>query len=267
LDVRRRVHSVARRVVRGVPPAVREVGMALAARAADGPALLPGPPPGPVLVLAPHPDDETIGAGGALARHIDRGDDVLVVVATSGESTSGGTGDVAATREAECIAACAALGVPHPPIFLRLPDGDLAAHVDVLSDRLRHHGADAQVIYAPSVLDPHRDHRAANVGVARSGLAADVYGYEIWSPSPVDVLLDVGEVYARKEAALRCYTTALETVDYVRTCAGLAAYRSAAGGLGGAGHAEGFVRLAAEEHAALTHRAGLLGPAGGAAQA
>lgn len=265
-EVRRRVHAAARRVARGVPPSVREVGMALAARAADGPALLPGPPPGPVLVLAPHPDDETIGLGGTIARHVDRGDEVTVIVATSGERTSGGSGDVAAMREAECVAACSCLGLPKPPIFLRMPDGDLGDSAELLGDRLRHHGADATVIYAPSILDPHRDHRAANVGIARSALSADVYGYEVWSPSPVDVLLDVGEVFDRKTAALRCYRTALERVDYLRTTAGLAAYRSASGGLGGAGYAEGFVRLTAEEHAALTHRAGLLGPGGGAAE-
>jgi N-acetylglucosamine malate deacetylase 1 len=239
--------------------------MALAARASDGPALLPGPPPGPVLVLAPHPDDETIGAGGAIARHVDRGDDVTVVVATSGERTGGGGGDVAAAREAECVAACACLGMERPPIFLRLPDGELEDHIDELAVGLGQHGAGAAVVYAPSVLDPHRDHRAANVGLTRSGLVAEVYGYEIWSPAPVDVLMDVSEVFERKRAALRCYTTALETVDYVRTSEGLAAYRSAAGGLAGRGLAEGFVRLGPAEHAALAHRAGLMGPAGGAA--
>lgn len=261
MDIRRRLHSAARRVAREVPPSIREVGMALAARAVDGPSLLPGPPPGPVLVVAPHPDDETIGAGGAIARHVERGDEVTVVVATSGERTRGGSGDaadVAAAREAECIAACAVLGLATPPVFLRLPDGGLAAHLEELSEQLESHGAGACSIYAPSILDPHPDHRAANVGLARAALEGDVYGYEIWAPAPVDVVLDVGSVFARKQRALRCYATALQTVDYVRTSTGLAAYRSAAGGLAGAGHAEGFVRLLAEEHVALVHRAGLL---------
>lgn len=263
--MRRRVHALARRVAGRVPPGVREVGLALAAAAADGPALLPGPPPGPVLVVAPHPDDETIGAGGALARHVERGDEVRVVVATSGERTRGGADgvDVAAEREAECRAACATLGLPDPPVFLRLPDGDLERHVEALAGHLRHHGRGSAVVYVPNVLDPHRDHRAANVGLARSGLQAEVYGYEIWSPAPVDVLLDVDAVFARKVEALRCYTTALQRVDYVRTATGLAAYRSASAGLGGAGHAEGFLRLAPAEHAVLVQRAGLLAPEGG----
>ena len=35
-----------------------------------------------VLVLAPHADDETLGAGGTIAKHVDEGDDVSVVIAT-----------------------------------------------------------------------------------------------------------------------------------------------------------------------------------------
>jgi len=33
-----------------------------------------------VLVVSPHPDDETLGAGGAIAKHIDEGNDVTVLV-------------------------------------------------------------------------------------------------------------------------------------------------------------------------------------------
>jgi LmbE family N-acetylglucosaminyl deacetylase len=39
-----------------------------------------------VLVIAPHPDDETIGAGGALARHIALGDEVYWCIVTQGYS-------------------------------------------------------------------------------------------------------------------------------------------------------------------------------------
>lgn len=39
-----------------------------------------------ILVLAPHADDEVIGCGGTIARHIERGDHVRVVVMTSPSS-------------------------------------------------------------------------------------------------------------------------------------------------------------------------------------
>jgi N-acetylglucosamine malate deacetylase 1 len=238
---RRALFKAARSGARRLPAGTREVALSLGSRLTQGPAVLPGPPPGPVLVVAAHPDDETIGCGGALARHAERGDAVVVVVATSGEATTGGSGPAGPVRESECRAACAALGLAVDPLFLRLPDGRLGEHVDALAAALRTHGQGASSVYVPSSLDPHRDHRAANLAVTRAGLTADVYGYEVWAAGPVDVLLDVTGVYGRKEAALRCYATALASVDYVRACRGLGAYRSVAGGLGGRGYAEGFV--------------------------
>jgi len=38
-----------------------------------------------VLVLSPHPDDESIGCGGTLNKHVESGDDIFVLFLTSGE--------------------------------------------------------------------------------------------------------------------------------------------------------------------------------------
>jgi LmbE family N-acetylglucosaminyl deacetylase len=252
--LRRTVQRGAQRLLPRLPAATRELALTLAARAGSGPAVLPGPPEGPVLVVAPHPDDETIGCGGALVRHAAAGDRVTVVVATSGESTGGGGRDVAAAREEEARLACAALGVGDP-VFLRLPDRGLRAQAARLGARLRELGAEARTVYVPSLLDPHPDHRAANHGVAAARLQAHVLGYEVWSPAPVDGVLDVTGVYARKEEAMRCYAVALESADYLGAARGLAAYRGITAGLGAAALAEGFLRLDPAEHAALCARA------------
>jgi LmbE family N-acetylglucosaminyl deacetylase len=42
-----------------------------------------------ILVIASHPDDETLGCGGTLARHIEEGDDVHVICMTNGVSSRG----------------------------------------------------------------------------------------------------------------------------------------------------------------------------------
>ncbi len=38
-----------------------------------------------ILAVGAHPDDIEIGCGGTLAKHIERGDDVYVIVMTNGE--------------------------------------------------------------------------------------------------------------------------------------------------------------------------------------
>ena len=40
---------------------------------------------GRVLLLAPHPDDDILGAGGTCALHVEQGDPVHVLVAYSGQ--------------------------------------------------------------------------------------------------------------------------------------------------------------------------------------
>lgn len=244
--------AVARKGIASLPDETRQLALSMATRAAHGPTLLPGPPPGPVLVVAPHPDDEVIGPGGTLVHHVRAGDDVRVLVVTSGGATAGGGPDVTATREAESRRALAHLGVSDL-VFGRLPDGALPAHVDAVADLVAAHAEGRRTIYVPSLLDHHPDHRAAGVAVARADLPADceVYGYEVWAAGPVDVLVDVTSVFGHKQAALGEYHTALQTVDYVRSASGLAAFRSAEGGLGGRGFAEGFTRSDTATHRAL----------------
>ncbi len=251
--IRRRVRMAGRGVLTGLPPQARELALSLTTRAGHGPTLMPGPPGGPVLVVAPHPDDEAIGPGATLARHADDGDDVRVLVLTSGGATAGGGADVTAVREAETRRALRHLGVEATPTFARLPDGGLPEEVDAVAQLITDHGRDVATVYVPSPLDPHPDHRAAVDGLVASDLGDDVvvFGYEVWAPGPVTVLVDVVEVFARKQAALAEYRTALQTVDYVRSASGLAAYRSASGTLGGRGFAEGFLALPLGEYRAL----------------
>ena len=68
-----------------------------------------------VLILSPHPDDETIGCGGTLALHSAAGDSVRVLILTNGAK-----GDMSARfdrdtyialRQQETRSACACLGI------------------------------------------------------------------------------------------------------------------------------------------------------------
>src|SRR5690242_4645032 len=84
---------------------------------------------GPVLVLAPHPDDESLGCGGLIAACCARGQDVYVVILTDGAGSHPHSRDYPAARlsrlrEEEARAAVAALGLADDRIsFFGLPDG------------------------------------------------------------------------------------------------------------------------------------------------
>ena len=94
------------------------------------------------VVLAAHPDDEVLGAGGLLRRLARSGWDVDVVWASDGEASHPGSTVVAPAalarlRRAESLAARAVLGLHGTVGWLGLPDSGLAAHEDAVHDALR----------------------------------------------------------------------------------------------------------------------------------
>lgn len=222
-----------------VPEAAWPVLTTLRSLAGDGP-VVARPSFRSVLALAAHPDDETVGCGGLLALLADAGADVHVCFATDGEGTIGAAmppEEVARRRRAEAEAACRVLGTK-PPRFLGLPDGHLAEHGRVLADTVTALIAELQpdAVLAPWELDGHPDHRAVHAAVP---LGVPLWGYEAWTPLPAGWVVDVTEVFARKEQALACYETAHLAFD-VGAMLALNRYRSVHGLLG-RGYAEAYV--------------------------
>src|SRR5437016_1821426 len=84
---------------------------------------------GPVMVIAPHPDDEVIGCGGTVIRHVRAGDQVSIIYLTRGERSRGFPWLSAAQKQArrmkEAICSCSILGVTDT-LFLDGVDGNLS---------------------------------------------------------------------------------------------------------------------------------------------
>ncbi len=138
-----------------------------------------------LVVLAAHPDDETLGAGGLMAHLAALGAEIDVVVASSGEashpdSTTWTPAQLASVREREVRAAVHALAPAARVHLLRLPDGHLADHVPQMVERLRELVRPGCLLVAPWRGDAHPDHEAASRAADQAGDGVRLLEYPIW---------------------------------------------------------------------------------------
>ncbi len=197
------------------------------------PTLIDKPEGTRVLVVSPHADDETFACGGTLYKHHLAGDHITAVFMTDGSKGhefSGGISREALVelREREAQAAGAVLGI-NTCKFLRNPDTSLQCSPETveqlgqLLDSLR-----PDIVYAPSPLDTHRDHRQACAITARAlsnySWPIQVYLYEIWAPIPANCAVAIN--LERKIEAARIYRSQMDERElYVATISSLARYR------------------------------------------
>ena len=187
-----------------------------------------------VLVVAPHPDDEAIGCGGAISLHVGRGDRVAVTFLTSGELGLKHlpVAEAWRVREAEAEAAAEVLGAASLS-FLRRPDWNVGVDAKGSARLL---GAVLgrempELVYLPHPGEWHPDHQASLPVMQEAMLHAEIDPpslalYEVWTPLPAfDWVEDVTPVMGRKLRAVRCYTSQIAHFRYDRAARGLAQYR------------------------------------------
>jgi LmbE family N-acetylglucosaminyl deacetylase len=144
----------------------------------------------PALVLvAPHPDDETLGFGATASMLRSRGVDVSVVAVTDGGGSVPGLSPLERKwlerdRRAEVRDAVKILGLGEP-VWLGLPDGDLTAREAELTELLvdvLDAGIDGTWCAATWRGDGHPDHevvgRSAAAAVERT--SAELLEYPVW---------------------------------------------------------------------------------------
>jgi LmbE family N-acetylglucosaminyl deacetylase len=181
----------------------------------------------PVLVVAPHPDDETLGCGGTIARHLDSGDSVCVLIATDGgRSRAGGYGSdkIVALRREEAKAAVAELG-PARLVQLGLPEGawKTGQLVDPLRDLL--HSLRPTLVYSTSPMDYHPEHLRVCMALAdaleleQSHEVAAIRMYEVQvplGPVLVNMAVDIGPMEGRKQGALAAYKSQAAGINWAQ---------------------------------------------------
>lgn len=224
------------------------------------------PGSGKVVVLAPHMDDETLGCGGTIARHVQAGAQVTVVFLTDGRygrSYAGMTEAERDLRQTEFIgirkseAQCAG-GVLGVQSLLFLDAEDLRLRMDTRVPGLLRailQREQPHCVYLPSFLEQHCDHRAANgvllTAVAGSGLQFECRGYEVWTPLIPNCVVRIDATVELKKRALACYQSQLAQMQYVHATLGLNAHRSLALGGNAGEFAEAFQALPVADYLRL----------------
>lgn len=213
--------------------------------------------PGPVLVVAPHPDDEIIGCGGVIALHHDRGDAVHVAMVTGGEA-----GGDASERLAESRAAAAELG-PADVTPLGAPDGSVAGDAH-LPQRLAAvlDAVQPRIVYAPSPFEMHPDHVAtlrATLSALR-GRDADrtLLLYEVNTEAMTTFMVDVTPVWPRKRRALEAFASQLGLIDVVDKVDARNRARTVNVDIPAITHAEAFMEVGVEQMDEVLERVGAL---------
>jgi LmbE family N-acetylglucosaminyl deacetylase len=187
--------------------------------------------PGTSLILAPHPDDESLGCGGLIASLCAHTRPPLIVVVTDGagshpDSTLFPPRRLRVLRKAEVQAAASILGVEEPRVrCLGLRDtaapragASFDRAVEDIAAVVRAHGV--TTIFATWPHDPHGDHQAT-AAIARA--VADMTGarakfYPVWGwllppdqAMPDDAIsgerLDITPVLARKRRAIAAHAS------------------------------------------------------------
>lgn len=184
------------------------------------------PPRRRTIIVAPHPDDESLSTGGLIAFQRKRSIEVIVVAVTDGEASYDPAGDhsLGVRRRAEQESALAALGVgPDSISCVSLADSRVAASQDVLCDRLVDIVRPDDLLVATWNRDVHPDHEACGrAALAASEVVAVTLVFSLfWTWHHRDVgdidrhrLLEFdlpAEVHTMKQQAVRQHVSQFES--------------------------------------------------------
>lgn len=176
-----------------------------------------------ILVIAPHPDDETIGPGGTLLKAITAGAKVHVLYLTTNLPKE-------ATRAEAAEASCKG---GYAISFLDMPVGSIpvdATHAALVADRIQSLCPDH--LFLPFMMDDSNDHRRANELLLAASKARplpsnmEIWAYQVYGVVPTNVMIDISEVATAKADLIRCWRTQMKKRDWVHYALGMNAFNS-----------------------------------------
>lgn len=226
---------------------VRRLYEALEPHLKAAPVKLERPDKGRVLVLAPHIDDDIIGCGGTLRKHVLSGSAVMAVYFA----------DCTQERIKEAREAAGIIGFGNLEFF-EYQSKTLSEHHEI-PGRLSGIIADykPKIVYIPSLFDRHNDHIAVNHLLTRLferyRFDFTVCAYEVWTTLVPNLIVNISDTIDKKKEALAVYKSQLSSNDWLDAAISLNRYRGVTSG--GAAYAEGFMRYSMKEYFMLWKKA------------
>lgn len=222
-----------------------------------------------ILICSAHPDDETLGCGGAILLHRQAGDEVIWLIATKAWSprwtdrtVAEKEGEIAAVAEFYGFAETIRLGLPSTQLD-ELRFGDVLAPVDEAMARIS-----PDEVYTVHRGDVHGDHRVLADAVWRSlkpfrnGGVRRVLAYETLSSTDQvpandasfhpNVYRDVTSVIDRKVEAMSLYRSEVLDAPGGRNAESIRALARVRGAASGFQYAEAFMLLRQLEPTTIT---------------
>lgn len=206
-------------------------------RRAPEPRCLAAPARGDVLLIAPHADDDVIGAGGTAALHVRQGDRVRVIVVFDGLAGDPqgryARDELLERRRREARAGGAHLGLTEYE-FWDYPEGHVPGPSELVAGARRLAARLAELapatVYAPWIGEHHMDHhvlaRVTRLALKLARHGGEAWGYEVWTPLVPSLIVDVTQLHAAKVLALREHASQMGYTDYVHKVLGMQAQRS-----------------------------------------
>jgi len=215
-----------------------------------------------VLVVAVHPDDETLGCGGTLLKHKDNGDEIHWLIATDIRESEGYDNQTVKTREDEIIKverlfdfnSVNRLGLPTTKID-EYSMGELISKISSVFNKVK-----PNIIYLPFKGDVHSDHKYifdAAYSCSKSfryPFIKKIYMMEVLSETEFsvstkedsfipNVFVDISNYMDRKIETMKIYESEMDIHPFPRSERNIRALATYRGAASNCNYAESFMLL------------------------
>ena len=176
-----------------------------------------------ILIVSPHPDDESIGCGGVLCLYRRQCD---VLLATDGYREESDNKEQSGIRVKEFHKTMDLLNVGKT-ILMHIPERRIQEH---LNDFLKIDFNRYKYVLVPNRYEEHFDHRQLFLTIKKAlrkqKSNAEMIEYEVWTTiRRPNIKIDISGVIEEKKKAILSYNSQVKDLDYAGMIIGLNAYR------------------------------------------